>query len=173
MTCASCVHKIESSLMREKGIIYASVALATNKAHIKYDSEIIGPRDIIKLIEVLFLSISLIYTFVQLFLAVFLFACCSCKPENLKFLMFFYMKGYMIGYEIWSVVWLLFVEPGIWSIFGKERPHCQSPGSQQRDSTVSSKSPILCLFINCNPYLNTVCSCCKLLLDVAWITPNV
>lgn len=52
MTCASCVHKIESSLMREKGIIYASVALATNKAHIKFDSEIIGPRDIIKLIEV-------------------------------------------------------------------------------------------------------------------------
>uniref|UniRef100_A0A8P4GBR1 P-type Cu(+) transporter n=1 Tax=Dicentrarchus labrax TaxID=13489 RepID=A0A8P4GBR1_DICLA len=51
MTCASCVHKIESSLMREKGIIYASVALATNKAHVKYDSEIIGPRDIIKLIE--------------------------------------------------------------------------------------------------------------------------
>lgn len=39
--------------MKEKGIIYASVALATNKAHIKYDSEIIGPRDIIKLIEVL------------------------------------------------------------------------------------------------------------------------
>uniref|UniRef100_A0A3Q3EIN4 P-type Cu(+) transporter n=1 Tax=Labrus bergylta TaxID=56723 RepID=A0A3Q3EIN4_9LABR len=51
MTCASCVHKIESSLMREKGIIYASVALATNKAHIKYDSEVIGPRDTIKLIE--------------------------------------------------------------------------------------------------------------------------
>ncbi|XP_053734827.1 copper-transporting ATPase 1 [Synchiropus splendidus] len=51
MTCASCVHKIESNLMKEKGIIYASVALATNKAHVKYDSEIMGPRDIIKLIE--------------------------------------------------------------------------------------------------------------------------
>uniref|UniRef100_A0A8D0CTK9 P-type Cu(+) transporter n=1 Tax=Sander lucioperca TaxID=283035 RepID=A0A8D0CTK9_SANLU len=63
MTCASCVHKIESSLMREKGIIYASVALATNKAHIKYDSEIKGPRDIIKLIEVLFLSQNKIITF--------------------------------------------------------------------------------------------------------------
>ncbi|XP_054648592.1 copper-transporting ATPase 1 [Dunckerocampus dactyliophorus] len=48
MTCASCVHKIESTLMKENGIIYASVALATNKAHIKYDSEVIGPRDIIK-----------------------------------------------------------------------------------------------------------------------------
>lgn len=54
MTCASCVHKIESNLMKEKGIIYASVALATNKAHVKYDMEIIGPRDITKLIEVFF-----------------------------------------------------------------------------------------------------------------------
>ncbi|XP_070769747.1 copper-transporting ATPase 1 [Enoplosus armatus] len=60
MTCASCVHKIESSLMREKGIIYASVALATNKAHIKYDSEIIGPRDIVKLIENLGFEASLV-----------------------------------------------------------------------------------------------------------------
>ncbi|KAG7518611.1 copper-transporting ATPase 1 [Solea senegalensis] len=60
MTCASCVHKIESSLMREKGIIYASVALATNKAHVKYDSEIIGPRDIIKLIENLGFESSLV-----------------------------------------------------------------------------------------------------------------
>uniref|UniRef100_A0A6Q2XT20 P-type Cu(+) transporter n=1 Tax=Esox lucius TaxID=8010 RepID=A0A6Q2XT20_ESOLU len=45
MTCASCVHKIESSLMKEKGIMYASVALATNKAHVKYDPEVTGPRD--------------------------------------------------------------------------------------------------------------------------------
>ncbi|KAK2849261.1 hypothetical protein Q5P01_009095 [Channa striata] len=60
MTCASCVHKIESHLMKEKGIIYASVALATNKAHIKYDSEIIGPRDITKLIESLGFEASLV-----------------------------------------------------------------------------------------------------------------
>ncbi|XP_037531257.1 copper-transporting ATPase 1 [Nematolebias whitei] len=60
MTCASCVHKIESSLVKEKGIIYASVALATNKAHIKFDSEIIGPRDIIKLIEKLGFEASLV-----------------------------------------------------------------------------------------------------------------
>lgn len=60
MTCASCVHKIESNLMKEKGILYASVALATNKAHIKYDLEIIGPRDIIKLIENLGFEASLV-----------------------------------------------------------------------------------------------------------------
>lgn len=52
MTCASCVHKIESTLTKHRGIFYCSVALATNKAHIKYDLEIIGPRDIIHIIEV-------------------------------------------------------------------------------------------------------------------------
>ncbi|KAJ7310517.1 hypothetical protein JRQ81_007439 [Phrynocephalus forsythii] len=52
MTCASCVHKIESTLMKTKGILYGSVALATNKAHIKYDPEIVGPRNIIRIIEV-------------------------------------------------------------------------------------------------------------------------
>uniref|UniRef100_A0A4W5RNF6 P-type Cu(+) transporter n=1 Tax=Hucho hucho TaxID=62062 RepID=A0A4W5RNF6_9TELE len=60
MTCASCVHKIESSLMKEKGIVYASVALATNKAHIKYDPEVTGPRDVIKLIENLGFAASLV-----------------------------------------------------------------------------------------------------------------
>ncbi|XP_016042966.1 copper-transporting ATPase 2 isoform X2 [Erinaceus europaeus] len=51
MTCASCVHNIESKLTRTKGITYASVALATSKAHVKFDPEIIGPRDIVKVIE--------------------------------------------------------------------------------------------------------------------------
>ncbi|XP_009676878.2 copper-transporting ATPase 2 isoform X3 [Struthio camelus] len=51
MTCASCVHNIESRLMRTNGIFYASVALATCKAHIQFDPEITGPRDIIKIIE--------------------------------------------------------------------------------------------------------------------------
>ena len=52
MTCASCVHNIESKLRKTDGITYASVALATSKAHVKFDPEIIGPRDIVKLIEV-------------------------------------------------------------------------------------------------------------------------
>uniref|UniRef100_A0A8C4VT53 Copper-transporting ATPase 2 n=1 Tax=Gopherus evgoodei TaxID=1825980 RepID=A0A8C4VT53_9SAUR len=51
MTCASCVHNIESKLTRTNGIFYASVALATSKAHIQFDPEIIGPRDIIQIIE--------------------------------------------------------------------------------------------------------------------------
>lgn len=60
MTCASCVHKIESSLMKQDGIVYASVALATNKAHIKYDPEVTGPRDVIRLIENLGFEASLV-----------------------------------------------------------------------------------------------------------------
>uniref|UniRef100_A0A8C6B9H3 Copper-transporting ATPase 1 n=1 Tax=Monodon monoceros TaxID=40151 RepID=A0A8C6B9H3_MONMO len=60
MTCASCVHKIESTLTKHGGIFYCSVALATNKAHIKYDPEIIGPRDIIHTIESLGFEASLV-----------------------------------------------------------------------------------------------------------------
>lgn len=60
MTCASCVHKIESTLTKHKGIFYCSVALATNKAHIKYDPEIIGPRDIIHTIGNLGFEASLV-----------------------------------------------------------------------------------------------------------------
>ncbi|XP_014651986.1 PREDICTED: copper-transporting ATPase 1 isoform X2 [Ceratotherium simum simum] len=60
MTCASCVHKIESTLTKHRGIFYCSVALATNKAHVKYDPEIIGPRDIIHTIESLGFTASLV-----------------------------------------------------------------------------------------------------------------
>ncbi|OCT67395.1 copper-transporting ATPase 1 [Xenopus laevis] len=60
MTCASCVHKIESRLMKTKGVLYSSVALATNKAHIKFDPEVIGPRDIMKIINDLGFSTSLV-----------------------------------------------------------------------------------------------------------------
>ncbi|XP_075707880.1 copper-transporting ATPase 2 isoform X1 [Rhinoderma darwinii] len=51
MTCASCVHNIESRLMRTSGVLQASVALATCKAQVKFDPEIVGARDIIRVIE--------------------------------------------------------------------------------------------------------------------------
>ncbi|CAI9578482.1 unnamed protein product [Staurois parvus] len=51
MTCASCVHNIESRLRRMPGILQASVALATCKAQVKFDPEVVGPRDIIQVIE--------------------------------------------------------------------------------------------------------------------------
>lgn len=60
MTCASCVHNIESTLMKTKGILYTSVALATNKAHVKFDPECIGPRDIIKCVKDLGYEASLV-----------------------------------------------------------------------------------------------------------------
>ncbi|NXL81525.1 ATP7A ATPase, partial [Leptocoma aspasia] len=60
MTCASCVHKIESTLMKTNGVLYCSVALATNKAHIKYDPEAIGPRDVIQVIRDLGFTTSLV-----------------------------------------------------------------------------------------------------------------
>lgn len=52
MTCASCVHNIQSKLLRTEGILEASVALATNKAHVKFDPDLIGSRDIVRIIEV-------------------------------------------------------------------------------------------------------------------------
>ncbi|KAK2489964.1 hypothetical protein MC885_006374 [Smutsia gigantea] len=51
MTCTSCVHNIESRLTRTAGVSYASVALATSKARVKFDPEMIGPRDIVNIIE--------------------------------------------------------------------------------------------------------------------------
>uniref|UniRef100_A0AAY4C294 Copper-transporting ATPase 2 n=1 Tax=Denticeps clupeoides TaxID=299321 RepID=A0AAY4C294_9TELE len=56
MTCASCVHNIETRLRSSRGIQEASVSLATNKAHVKFDPEVLGARDIIRIIEVLTLS---------------------------------------------------------------------------------------------------------------------
>lgn len=51
MTCSSCVHKIETAVGKCPGIISASVALATQQGHFKFDSEITGPRNIIDSIK--------------------------------------------------------------------------------------------------------------------------
>ncbi|CAF1034536.1 unnamed protein product, partial [Didymodactylos carnosus] len=47
MTCASCVSKIQKSMLKIPGINTADVALLTNSGRFKYDASIIGPRDII------------------------------------------------------------------------------------------------------------------------------
>uniref|UniRef100_A0A4W4F0S1 P-type Cu(+) transporter n=1 Tax=Electrophorus electricus TaxID=8005 RepID=A0A4W4F0S1_ELEEL len=51
MTCASCVHNIEAKLCRTEGVLEATVALATSKAHVKFDPDVIGAREIIRSIE--------------------------------------------------------------------------------------------------------------------------
>uniref|UniRef100_A0A8C2YZU2 Copper-transporting ATPase 2 n=1 Tax=Cyclopterus lumpus TaxID=8103 RepID=A0A8C2YZU2_CYCLU len=60
MTCASCVHSIESKLTATKGILGAAVALATNKAQIQFDPEVLGGRDIVKIIQSLGFEASLL-----------------------------------------------------------------------------------------------------------------
>ncbi|XP_036867606.2 copper-transporting ATPase 2 isoform X5 [Manis javanica] len=51
MTCASCVRNIEARLSRAAGVTHASVALATSRARVRFDPEVIGPRDIVNIIE--------------------------------------------------------------------------------------------------------------------------
>ena len=61
MTCSSCVHKIESTVQKQKGVISAQVALATEKGKFTYDPELLGPRTIIEIIQVIYLSANLPY----------------------------------------------------------------------------------------------------------------
>ena len=52
MTCSSCVHLIERTLLSNKGVEKAVVALATSRGHVEFDPTVLGPRDVIKIIEV-------------------------------------------------------------------------------------------------------------------------
>ena len=47
-TCGSCVSKIERAVSRMDGVLGVQVSLATKKAHIEYDPENTGVRDIIQ-----------------------------------------------------------------------------------------------------------------------------
>ena len=60
MTCASCVHRIESSMITRPGILECSVALATSRGKFVFDTEKTGVRDIIKAIKVSFQKINYI-----------------------------------------------------------------------------------------------------------------
>lgn len=60
MMSASCANTIESRLTRTNGVVNAIVALATNKAHVQFDPEVIGPRDIIRVIQGLGYQASLV-----------------------------------------------------------------------------------------------------------------
>ncbi|XP_078258994.1 copper-transporting ATPase 2-like isoform X2 [Rhinoraja longicauda] len=60
MTSASCAHNIESKLTRVEGVLYVSVALATSRAHVTLDLELLGPRDVIRMIQGLGFGASLV-----------------------------------------------------------------------------------------------------------------
>lgn len=51
MTCASCVHTIESNVSKVPGVVTASVSLATQKGHFRFDPERMGPRQIVQKIK--------------------------------------------------------------------------------------------------------------------------
>ena len=52
MTCASCVHYIETEMVRQTGVLSASVALATSRGRFTFDSKLTGVRNIIEAINV-------------------------------------------------------------------------------------------------------------------------
>ncbi len=51
MTCASCVQTIEGVLKQTPGVISTSVNLATEKAWVKYNPIVTGPKELIKAME--------------------------------------------------------------------------------------------------------------------------
>ncbi|UCG90777.1 MAG: copper-translocating P-type ATPase [Candidatus Heimdallarchaeota archaeon] len=51
MTCASCVNTIETVLTKQSGIIEVSVNLATEKARVTFDPEVISERQIINAVD--------------------------------------------------------------------------------------------------------------------------
>lgn len=51
MTCASCVSRVERVLSRAQGVDSVSVNLATEKATIRFDSQIISPEDLAHIVQ--------------------------------------------------------------------------------------------------------------------------
>uniref|UniRef100_A0A2A4JJG9 HMA domain-containing protein n=1 Tax=Heliothis virescens TaxID=7102 RepID=A0A2A4JJG9_HELVI len=87
MTCASCVNKIEKSVLKLTGVVSCTVALTTSKGKIKYNAEQIGPRTICEAINNLGFEASVVtphnrgttnyleHKYIQLFVALCTLAC--------------------------------------------------------------------------------------------------
>lgn len=52
MTCSSCVSRIESNVLKLRGVESCTVSLATSVASVEYSPSEVGPRDIIDAIQV-------------------------------------------------------------------------------------------------------------------------
>ncbi|XP_029941953.1 copper-transporting ATPase 2-like [Salarias fasciatus] len=52
MTGASCVHAVQSRLAATAGVLAASVSLATGKAQVHFDPEVLGVRDVVRIVQV-------------------------------------------------------------------------------------------------------------------------
>lgn len=51
MTCAACSSRVERQLKKKEGITYVNVNLATEKARVQYDADILSPDDLIQVVE--------------------------------------------------------------------------------------------------------------------------
>eukprot|EP00850_Spirogloea_muscicola_P012848 SM000085S23198 [mRNA] locus=s85:5921:11382:- [translate_table: standard] len=51
MTCTTCSGAVEEAVQRVRGVSKATVALATNEAAVEYNSKLVSPADIIKVVE--------------------------------------------------------------------------------------------------------------------------
>lgn len=66
MICVFCVYNIEFTFTRINGIIYVFVVFIISKVYVKFDFEIIGVRDIVKIIEVSYLLKNVIFIFLKI-----------------------------------------------------------------------------------------------------------
>ena len=51
MSCAACSRRVEKALSKTEGVSEASVNLASGKASVEYDGAVLGPRDLIGVVE--------------------------------------------------------------------------------------------------------------------------
>ena len=52
MTYSSCVHMVERTLLGATGVEKAMVTLTTGSGHVEFDPALLGPRDVLKIVEV-------------------------------------------------------------------------------------------------------------------------
>lgn len=83
MTCSSCVHNIEMRLLATRGVLKASVALATKKAQVQFDPGDVGPRDIIRIIQVAANFCFILIFLLLLYILAIIVLSCVCYSSRL------------------------------------------------------------------------------------------